>query len=43
MTANVMQGDKEECLACGMDDCLSKPIRLDELMNMLKKIRLVKI
>jgi signal transduction histidine kinase/CheY-like chemotaxis protein len=42
MTANVMQGDKEECLACGMDDYLSKPIRLDELMNMLKKIGLAK-
>ena len=37
MTANAMQGDQEECLAEGMNDYLSKPIKLDELIAMLEK------
>lgn len=31
MTARVMAGDKEECLAAGMDDFIPKPINLDQL------------
>jgi len=37
MTANAMQGDREECLAAGMDDYVTKPIRVDALVEALNQ------
>ena len=37
MTASAMQGDREKCLAAGMDDYVSKPIQLQSLMDALRR------
>jgi two-component system sensor histidine kinase/response regulator len=37
LTANAMQGDSEKCLAMGMDDYLSKPVRRSELQAVLER------
>lgn len=37
MTANAMVEDKEACVQAGMDDYLSKPMKLSEIIGMLEK------
>ncbi|HAV14139.1 MAG TPA: hypothetical protein DCX06_11705 [Opitutae bacterium] len=39
MTANVMKGDRECCIECGMDDYISKPFRAEDLQGVLAKVR----
>ena len=42
MTANAMAEDREECISAGMNDYISKPINMEELVNVLKKTSLAK-
>jgi len=37
MTAHAMAGDRERCLAAGMDDCITKPIRSEALADVLAR------
>ncbi len=39
MTANAMQGDREQCIAAGMDDYISKPIQMEQLIEALSKCK----
>jgi signal transduction histidine kinase/DNA-binding response OmpR family regulator len=37
MTASARLEDREQCLACGMDDYISKPVRLSELKEVIER------
>ncbi|WP_221032833.1 PAS domain-containing hybrid sensor histidine kinase/response regulator [Actomonas aquatica] len=37
LTANAMEGDRERCLRCGMDDYISKPVRIPQLAKVLER------
>ncbi len=37
LTANIMEGDREKCLACGMNDYISKPLDIKKLYLVISK------
>ncbi|MFC1490464.1 response regulator [Candidatus Latescibacterota bacterium] len=42
MTAHAMKGDRDKCIDAGMDDYVSKPIRISELIEAIERVMSVK-
>ena len=42
MTADVMKGDKEKCIDAGMDDYISKPVNVSEIVRVIESYSLIK-
>jgi len=43
MTAHALSGDKERCLAAGMDDYICKPFELEDLKKKIESIQMTKL